>query len=97
MQANTPRTERESEQVAPELHRATPEEVRGRLEQLALIHDRSLAELSRMLGRNVAYLQQFVRRGTPVRLDEDDRLRLAQLFKVDERELGAREPWTPHR
>lgn len=74
---------------------ATPEQVRSRLEQLATEQGRSLAELSRLLGRNVAYLQQFVRRGTPERLDEDDRLRLAQLFQIDERELGAREPWRP--
>ncbi|WP_380925514.1 helix-turn-helix domain-containing protein [Sphingomonas leidyi] len=73
----------------------TPERVRERLEQLAAEHGNSLAELSAFLGRNKAYLQQFVKRGTPRRLDEDDRLRLAQFFGVDERELGAREPWAP--
>lgn len=68
-----------------------------RLRLTMLVADRgaSLAELSRMIGRNAAYLQQYVERGTPRRLGEDDRLALAQHFRVDERELGAREPWTP--
>jgi phage repressor protein C with HTH and peptisase S24 domain len=48
----------------------------------------SLAWLSRALGRNDAYLQQFVKRGTPRRLDEEDRRWLAAYFNVDERALG---------
>ena len=31
------------------------------------------AGLSRMLGRNPAYIQQFVRRGVPKRLKEEER------------------------
>jgi len=49
----------------------------------------SLAALSRMIGRNPAYLQQFVQRGTPRRLDEQARARLAAFFGVDESLLGA--------
>lgn len=41
-----------------------------------------------MLGRNLAYLQQFVRRGTPRRLAENDRRLLAEFFGVDETLLG---------
>lgn len=70
-------------------------DVRHRLESLALARGDSLASLSRKIGKNAAYLQQFVARGTPRRLDEDARLVLAQHFNVDERELGAREPWKP--
>lgn len=68
-----------------------------RLRLTMLVADRgaSLAALSRMIGRNAAYLQQYVERGTPRRLAEDDRLALAQHFRVDERELGARDPWSP--
>lgn len=55
----------------------------------------SYAAVSRMIGKNAAYLQQFVKRGTPHRMDEVSRLLLAQFFGVDERELGAREPWSP--
>jgi phage repressor protein C with HTH and peptisase S24 domain len=48
----------------------------------------SLAALSRMIGRNPAYLQQFVKRGTPRRLDEAARRHLAAFFGVDESVLG---------
>ncbi|MEM8827003.1 MAG: S24 family peptidase, partial [Pseudomonadota bacterium] len=44
--------------------------------------------ISRMLGRNAAYIQQFIKRGVPKKLDEDDRRRLAAHFGVEERELG---------
>ena len=55
-----------------------------------LIHDRGedYASLSRLLGRNAAYIQQFIRRGTPRKLDEEDRRTLARYFRVDESVLG---------
>jgi Peptidase S24-like len=46
------------------------------------------ASLSRLLGRNAAYIQQFIRRGTPRKLDEEDRRTLARYFRVDEGVLG---------
>lgn len=61
----------------------------GRLKALATARGDSLAALSAMLGRNAAYLQQFVTRGTPRRLAVEDRRRLADYFGVDEVELGA--------
>ena len=51
----------------------------------------SLGALSRMIGRNAAYLQQFVARGTPRRLDEDDRRVLAAFLAIDEQALGGPE------
>jgi hypothetical protein len=51
----------------------------------------SLAALSLLLGRNSSYLQQFVRKGSPRRLAETDRLALARFFGVDEGLLGAPE------
>lgn len=48
----------------------------------------SLSSLSRLLGRNEAYLQQFVKRGSPRRLAETDRALLARYFGVDEAVLG---------
>jgi phage repressor protein C with HTH and peptisase S24 domain len=45
-----------------------------------------------MLGRNAAYLQQFITRGSPRKLEEDDRRRLAQFFGIPESELGGRDP-----
>ncbi|WP_239987493.1 hypothetical protein [Sphingosinithalassobacter portus] len=72
-----------------------PHHIRDRLEHLINAHGETYASVSRLLGRNAAYFQQFMRRGTPERLDEDDRLILARYFQVDERELGARDPWIP--
>lgn len=46
------------------------------------------ANLSRLLGRNPAYMQQFIKRGIPRKLAEEDRRRLATYFNIDERELG---------
>src|SRR3954454_18773911 len=46
------------------------------------------AGLSRMLGRNPAYIQQYVRRGVPKRLKEEERRKLARYFSVSEAVLG---------
>lgn len=51
----------------------------------------SLSELSRLLDRNSSYLQQFVRKGSPRKLEETDRRTLARFFGVSESELGAPE------
>ncbi len=62
---------------------------RARLLELAQASRASLASLSAMIGRNPSYLQQFVRKGSPRRLEERDRQRLAEFFGVLESELGA--------
>lgn len=62
---------------------------RARLVELAERNRTSLASLSAMLGRNPSYLQQFVRKGSPRRLEEQDRRKLAEFFGVSEVELGA--------
>ncbi len=49
----------------------------------------SLMELSRLIGRNPAYIQQFVERGTPRRLAEGDRATLARYLGIGEAALGA--------
>ena len=58
------------------------------LEEAARRTGNSLAGLSRLLRRNPAYLQQFVRRGTPRRLPEVERKILADYLRVDEHLLG---------
>jgi phage repressor protein C with HTH and peptisase S24 domain len=40
-----------------------------------------------LLGRNASYLQQFIRKGSPRKLEEGDRRTLAQFFAVPETEL----------
>ena len=47
----------------------------------------SLASLSLALGRNPAYLQQYIHRQSPRRLPEPDRHHLAALLDIDEDEL----------
>jgi phage repressor protein C with HTH and peptisase S24 domain len=49
----------------------------------------SLSALSRMLGRNTTYLQQYVTKGSPRKLEEEDRAKLAQFLGVEEARLGA--------
>ncbi len=44
--------------------------------------------LSRVIGRNAAYIQQYIKRGTPRRLEEGDRRRIAALFGVPDAMLG---------
>lgn len=64
------------------------DDARAALIRLSAARGESLAELSRMIRRNDAYLQQFVARGTPRRLAEADRRLLARHFGVTEGELG---------
>jgi phage repressor protein C with HTH and peptisase S24 domain len=66
-------------------------EPRERLTELAASRHVSLAALSRMIGRNSSYLQQFVTKGSPRKLEEEDRRKLADFFGVSESELGAPE------
>lgn len=63
--------------------------VRITLEQLIAGRGDDYQSLSRMLGRNPAYVQQFLKRGSPRRLAEEDRRRLALYYGVDEASLGA--------
>ena len=64
------------------------DDVGTRLIELAAARGVSLAALSAMIGRNAAYLQQFVSRGTPRALAEGDRRTLAAFFGVGEEVLG---------
>lgn len=62
---------------------------RRRLLDLASERSVSLSQLSRLIGKNSSYLQQFVRKGSPRKLEETDRRKLARFFDVEEGELGA--------
>lgn len=64
---------------------------RNRLVELAERRGTSLSALSKLIGRNTTYLQQFIRKGSPRKLEENDRRTLARFFGVDESELGAPE------
>jgi len=79
------------------------EDPRVALERLIRERGEDYASLSRMLGRNPAYIQQFIKRGVPRKLDEEDRRALARYFRVPEAAFGGRQedaeavasPWMP--
>ena len=58
------------------------------LQRLCSERGESLAGLSRLLGRNDAYIQQFLRKGSPRRLPEAERRTLARYFAVPDSLLG---------
>lgn len=74
--------------IAKELDGADP---RSRLLALAEEMGVSLSRLSALIGRNSSYLQQFIRKGSPKKLEEGDRRTLAEFFGVSESELGGME------
>ena len=61
---------------------------RTALEELIRQRGVNYSSISRLLGRNVSYIQQYLRKGSPRHLDEQDRQILAQFFGVDEAVLG---------
>jgi phage repressor protein C with HTH and peptisase S24 domain len=65
-----------------------PNDPRKALERLCAERGEDFAGLSRFLGKNPAYIQQYIRRGTPRRLKEDERRKLARYFGVSEAVFG---------
>lgn len=63
-------------------------EQRAALAALAADRGVSLARLSRVLGRNAAYVQQFVARGSPRLLPERDRRMIADYLGIADSALG---------
>jgi len=61
---------------------------RTSLQRLIEERGEDYSSLSRLLGRNAAYVQQYIKRGVPRRLAEDDRRLLARYFQVSEELLG---------
>jgi hypothetical protein len=61
---------------------------RTALDRLIASNGDDYAALSKMLGRNIAYIQQFIKRGSPRILPEKERGLLARYFGVDEQLLG---------
>ncbi|BBF68083.1 peptidase S24 [Sphingobium sp. 3R8] len=68
------------------------EHARIALDRLIADRGENYADLSRLIGRNPAYIQQFIKRGTPRKLDEEDRHVLARYFGVPEQMLGGATP-----
>lgn len=65
-------------------------EIRRRLDQLIHEHnDDDYASVSGLLGRNHAYIQQYIKRGIPRQLRPEDRKILARHYGVSQEYLGA--------
>lgn len=62
--------------------------VRARIRQLISDNGLDMKGLSLALGKNHAYLQQYLERGIPKELNERSRMLLAEQLGVDEAELG---------
>ena len=54
-----------------------------------LLQERGIdyAQLSARIGRNPAYIQQYIKRGSPRRLGEQDRARIAAYLGVEDDEV----------
>ena len=66
-------------------------EPREALDGLISEQGETYASISRLLGRNSAYIQQFIKRGSPARLDQSDIALLALHFDVPVEMLGGKE------
>ncbi|MBQ9034804.1 MAG: hypothetical protein IJ099_02430 [Alphaproteobacteria bacterium] len=65
----------------------TTEEIRKKIKRLISERGLNYAQVSLALGKNIAYLQQFIKNGSPRRLGEIERHKLATILHVDEQEL----------
>jgi hypothetical protein len=64
-------------------------EPRAVLDRLISENGDDYSGLSKLVGRNAAYIQQFIKRGSPKRLGEQERAILAHYYGVTEAVLGA--------
>jgi phage repressor protein C with HTH and peptisase S24 domain len=64
------------------------EDPRAALARLIAENAEDFAGLSKLVGRNPTYIQQFIKRGSPKKLPETERGILARYFGVDESVLG---------
>ncbi|WP_097093711.1 S24 family peptidase [Novosphingobium sp. Chol11] len=65
--------------------------VRRKLQELITQRGDTYAGISSLLGRNSAYIHQFITRGTPRKLSDEDRRILSHHFSVPEECLGAQD------
>lgn len=65
------------------------DEVRKNLLEAAQDHGKELKELSLAIGKNHAYIHQYIYKNTPKRLHADDRAELSRILNIPETKLGA--------
>ncbi len=75
------------------LDRYEPEEryARARLREIIREKGHTLSALARLIGRNPAYLHQYLGRGSPRHLDEPDLIKIAEFLGVDHETIATRE------
>lgn len=75
------------------LDRYEPEEryARARLRELIREKGHTLSALARLIGRNPAYLHQYLGRGSPRHLDEPDLMKIAEFLGVSHELIATRE------
>lgn len=68
----------------------TPDEIRAMIKSLLDERGISMASASIAIGKNSAYLQQYIVKGSPVRLPEEQRKRLSIILDIPEQDLTDR-------
>jgi len=72
--------------------------VRQLISELVARDETDLAAVSRSMGRNHAYLHQFIHQGKPKRLNEESRAALSRIFRLSPRSFqdGVKRPLEQH-
>jgi phage repressor protein C with HTH and peptisase S24 domain len=68
------------------------DKIRKRLSREIELRQMDMKQLSLALGKNHAYVQQFLTRGIPAKLKEQDRRKLSEMLDIPESELGGPTP-----
>ncbi|MBQ7659393.1 MAG: S24 family peptidase [Alphaproteobacteria bacterium] len=63
------------------------EQIRTHIDDLIRKKGKNYRSLSLQIGKNEAYLHQYINKGSPLRLPEEQRRKLAEILDVDEQEL----------
>ena len=64
-----------------------PDQIRQHVDNLIRQKGKNYRSLSMAIGKNEAYLHQYINKGSPLRLPEQQRRKLATLLDVNEQEL----------
>lgn len=63
------------------------DQIRRHIDDLIKQKGKNYRSLSMAIGKNEAYLHQYINKGSPLRLPEEERRKLALILAVDEQEL----------
>lgn len=63
------------------------DQIRTHIDHLIKEKGKNYRSLSLAIGKNEAYLHQYINKGSPLRLPEQQRRKLANILEVDEQEL----------